>query len=144
MDNERLGKIAYIRYRGGAQGEPELIDDRSKGEPLAVVIGDHRIPKGIEDALFDMKIGEKRNLVIPSELGYGVYDDKAAQWYLRTAIEDGYSLERGSILVWTNPENQSQRPARVTDVTKDGVKIDMNHPFAGKTLEYWVELVDLV
>ena len=109
-----------------------------------MVIGDHRIPKGIEDALFDMKIGEKRNLVIPSELGYGVYDDKAAQWYLRTALEDGYSLERGSILVWTNPENQSQRPARVTDVTKDGVKIDMNHPFAGKTLEYWVELVDLV
>ena len=72
-----------------------------------------------------------------------MYDEKAAQWYLRTAIKDGYSLKKGSILVWTNPEDQSQRPARVTDATQDGVKIDMNHPFAGKTLEYWVELVDL-
>lgn len=143
MNQERLGRIAYIRYRGGAQGEPDLVDDRSAGEPLAVVLGDHRIPRGIEDALFDMEVGERRELVVPSELAYGVYDEKAAQWYLRTAIEDGYSLKKGSILVWTNPEDQSRRPARVTDATKDGVKIDMNHPFAGKTLEYWVELVDL-
>lgn len=143
MNQERLGKIAYIRYRGGAQNEPDLIDDRSTGEPLAVVIGEHRIPKGIEEALCDMEVGERRTLTIPSELGYGVYDEKAAQWYLRTAIEDGYSLKKGSILVWTNSEDQSQRPALVTDTTQDGVKIDMNHPFAGKTLEYWVELVDL-
>ena len=56
MNQERLGKIAYIRYRGGAQNEPDLIDDRSTGEPLAVVIGEHRIPKGIEEALCDMEV----------------------------------------------------------------------------------------
>lgn len=37
---------------------------------------------------------------------------------------------------------RSVRPM-VVDSTKDNVKIDMNHPYAGKTLEYWVELVDV-
>ena len=31
----------------------------------------------------------------------------------------------------------------VVDATEDAVKIDLNHPYAGKTLEYWVELVGL-
>ncbi|MGV8084222.1 MAG: peptidylprolyl isomerase [Coriobacteriia bacterium] len=141
-NQDRMGKIACIRYKGGAKDD-DLVDDRSTGEPLAVVLGEHRVPKGIEDALFEMEIGEQRQVEIPSELGYGAYNSKEVQWYPRTLVDNGYLLKKGSVLVWTNPEDGRQRPARVIEATEDTVRIDLNHPFAGKDLEYWVELVDL-
>lgn len=137
-----MGKVACIRYKGGAKGDT-MHEDCSTGEPLMVVIGGHRVPKGIEDVLFEMDIGEQRHLEIPSELGYGAYNPKEIQWYPRVLVDNGYALKKDSVLVWTNPEDHTQRPARVIDVTQDTVQIDLNHPLAGKALEYWIELVDL-
>ena len=49
----------------------------------------------------------------------------------------------GSVLVYTRPGDGFKLPARVVDETADGIKIDLNHPFAGKELKYWIKLVDL-
>jgi FKBP-type peptidyl-prolyl cis-trans isomerase 2 len=141
-DPERIGKVASIRYKGGAKGE-EILDDRSTGEPLTVVIGDGRIPRGIENELFDMEVGESRVVEIPCELGFGEHHPQGVQWYLRSMLTNGQNLKVGSILTWTNPEDHTTLPARVVEATEDTVKIDQNHPFAGKTLEYWIELVSL-
>ena len=95
-DESRLGKYALIRYKGGAVGEA-LADDHWDGEPDRVRIGYCEVPNGIDDALFEMEIGERGTLLIP--------------------------------------------PAKAYD---DYVKLDYNHPLAGKTLEYQIELVDVV
>jgi FKBP-type peptidyl-prolyl cis-trans isomerase 2 len=141
-DPERIGRIAFIRYKGGARGE-KVLDDRSEGEPLAVVIGAGNIPRGIENILYELEVGESRQVEIPCELGYGEYNLNAVQWYPRAVIERGYDLKVGSVLTWTNPDDHSVIPASVVEETADNVRIDLNHPFAGKTLSYWVELVDL-
>jgi FKBP-type peptidyl-prolyl cis-trans isomerase 2 len=138
----RTGKIAYIRYRGGAKGE-EVLDDRAEGEPLAVIIGEGNVPKGIEKILYEMEVGERRECEIPCELGYGHYKPDGVQWYSRAMINRGYELKKGSVVTCTNQEDHSVLPGRVVDATKDMVQIDVNHPYAGKTLEYWIELVDL-
>ena len=143
QEQERRGRIALIRYKGGARGV-DLVDDRSTGEPLRVILGAGKIPKGIEDALFSMEVGETRTIEVPSELGYGYYNEREVQWYPRSILERGYDLKVGSVMVWTHPEDHRQRPARVIEATKDNVKLDMNHPFAGKDLVYTVTLVDLI
>lgn len=135
--------MAGIWYRGGAQGI-DMIDECSDGDPLVVTLGAGRVPKGIERVLFEMEVGERRHLKIPREQGYGFYDPHEARWYPRCMLDHGYDLGKGSILVWTNPEDHTQRPVRVIDVTEDGVRVDFNHPFAGKDLEYWIELVELI
>jgi FKBP-type peptidyl-prolyl cis-trans isomerase 2 len=142
-DPERIGKAAQIRYKGGVKGQ-EPIDDRSTGEPLSVIIGDGRIPRGIENLLYELEVGESRTIEIPCELGFGEHRPAGVQWYLRTMLANGENLKVGNVLTWTNPESHQTLPARVVDATKDTVKIDQNHPFAGQTLEYWVELVDLI
>jgi FKBP-type peptidyl-prolyl cis-trans isomerase 2 len=142
-DRERIGRIAKIHYKGGIKGE-EALDDRSSGDPLTVILGDARIPKGIENLLYELEIGESRTIEIPYELGFGEHRSQGVQWYLRTMIANGEHLKVGSVLTWTNPENNQTLPAKVVDATEDTVKIDQNHPFAGETLEYWVKLVDLI
>ena len=54
---DRTGKTAYIRYRGGVAGEQP--HDVRMDEPLAVRIGGHRVCKGIERALGQMEVGER-------------------------------------------------------------------------------------
>lgn len=139
----RRGRTARIRYRGGVLGQKPA-DDRTQGEPLAVRIGGHRVPKGVEKALLELEVGESCTLVIPPEEGYGAADPKLVQWYPRMMLDHGYELKKGSMIMWRSADGLAAKPAVVVDATKDTVKIDLNHPFAGKTLEYWVELVDLM
>lgn len=138
-----LGKVVSIRYRGGVKGE-EPIDENMGRDPLIVMIGDMKIPRGIELALEGMQSGESKTIEIPPELGYGEYQDNLAQWYPKIMLKDGYGLKAGDFLYWTNPQDQSRMPAWVTETTDDQVKIDFNHPFAGKTLEYRINLIDVL
>ena len=61
---DRTGKTAYIRYRGGVAGEQP--HDVRMDEPLAVRIGGHRVCKGIERALGQMEVGESCHASDPS------------------------------------------------------------------------------
>lgn len=143
MDSKaHLGSVVHILYKGGQLGGP-VEDDRSEGEPLVVMLGDMKLPKGIEEAIIGMAPGEEKQIQIPPELGYGSYRKELAQWYPKQMIDQGYTLKVGDVMFHKNPEDGSRQPAFVTELTQDAVKIDMNHPFAGKTLDYWIKLVAL-
>lgn len=140
---ERSGKCALIRYKGGATGE-EPVDIFLDETPDRVYIGTGSVPLGIDEALYDMEIGEQRTVHIPPEKAYGLHDPQGVQVYPRTMIPGGEELEEGSIISWENPVNKVLLPVRVLELTRDYVKVDFNHPFAGRELEYWIELVDVL
>ena len=140
---DRLGKYALIRYKGGALGE-EPVDDCSNGEPQRVRIGYCEVPNGIDDVLFEMEIGESGTVVISPDLGYGDHDPKGVRILPRSEVPDGAELGVGSVLGWRSPVTKEILPVRVVEAYDDYVKLDYNHPLAGKSLEYWIELVDIV
>jgi FKBP-type peptidyl-prolyl cis-trans isomerase 2 len=121
----------------------ELVEDCTKGEPQTIVIGTGSVPPGIDEALYEMEVGECRTVLIPPDKGYGMHDPEGLRVYPRTMIPGGEELECDSILSWVNPANNVTLPVRVVELTSDYVKVDFNHPLAGKTLEYWLELVGI-
>ena len=137
-----IGSVVSIFYKGGITGE-EPLDVRDSGTPLTVMVGDLKLPKGIEDGLMGMVEGEERTLEIEAVDGYGEYQSELAQWYPRSMVDQGYTLVVGDVMFHRNTEDGHKQPAFVTEVTDDNVKIDFNHPFAGKHLTYWVKLVEL-
>lgn len=140
---DRIGKIAAIRYVGGIQGQAPM-DDHAEGEPLKVIMGNGQLPRGIEEALFQMEVGETRTVVIPPEKGYGDYSDQMVDWYPRLMVPHGPELHVGSVVTWQNPSDFiNKRYGWVVDENDETVRIDFNHPLAGQTLEYTVELVSL-
>ena len=141
-NNARFGTIAYIRYKGGVQGE-EPFDDRSTGEPVKILLGAAHVVPGIEDALSEMEEGEERVIVVPPEEAYGRRDPEGVQTYPRTMFSFGNELKTGDVFQWTNPASRMPIPVRVIDSTKDAVVVDFNHPLAEQTLEYWVKLEKL-
>ncbi len=139
---DRVGRTALVHYLGGVTGE-EPFDDHRDGDPQEIVLGIGEIPKGMDDALIDMEIGEERTVVIPCDLGFGQHDPEGIQTYSRTFIKNGERLEQGDTFAWTNPASGLQIPVEVIKADEQLVTIDFNHPLAGKELTYWLKLVDV-
>lgn len=141
MNSDLIGHRAYILYKGGVKGEP-ITDDHSTGEPLMFILGDLRVPKGIEEIVATMKVGEERTEDIPPELAYGEHQEKFVQRYTRAILPKGYELKVGDMFFWHNEKTAMDQPVWVREETQDTVTLDFNHPYAGKTLTYWIKLVD--
>jgi len=134
------GKRALVRYKGGAVGE-EPVEDYSQGDPVEIAIGTGQVPCGVDEVLYDMAVGERRHVVIPCEKAYGRHDPEGVRRFPRSYFDQGEDIEVGSVFAWHHPVSGALVPALCTEAMKDAVVIDYNHPFAGKDLEYWFELV---
>ena len=138
-----IGSVVSIHYSGGVSGEPP-VDVRNEGNPLRIMLGDMKLPRGIEDALVGMEAGQEKTVLVAPEYGYGRYHDDLAQWYPRAMMKDGYELKVDDALFRTNPNDGSRQPAHIIEANDEYVRIDFNHPFAGKTLEYRIWLDDVL
>lgn len=143
---EYNGCSALVFYHGGARGEDEIEDHtpRTQEEPEEILLGSGEVPPGVSEVLYDMAIGEERRAVIPCEKAYGRHDPDGVQRYPRTGIPGGDGLEEGTVFAWRHPVSGRDVPVVCTGATEDTVVIDFNHPLAGKDLEYWFKLVDVV
>ena len=65
------GMQVQVHYTGTLQDGTVFDSSRNRGEPLAFVLGEGRVIKGWEQGIAGMRVGEKRILTIPPELGYG-------------------------------------------------------------------------
>lgn len=140
------GKVALVFYRGGVVGE-DPFDDHSpsaQADPERILLGSSEVPRGVSEVLYAMAIGEEQTAVIPADKAYGRHDPAGVQRYPRAALAGGDRLAVGDVFAWTHPVSGAQVPVRCVDATQDTVVIDFNHLLAGKDLEYWFKLVDVV
>lgn len=141
-NNSQFGKCAYIYYRGGVQGEPAH-DIHLSGDPAKIVLGAGQVAPGIEDVLSTMSVGEEKTVVVPPEQAYGSIDPDGVQVYPRNMFSFGKELKEGDVFQWNNPASGMPIPVRVIESYEDAVKVDFNHPQAGKTIEYWLKVVKI-
>ncbi|MBY0310014.1 FKBP-type peptidyl-prolyl cis-trans isomerase [Patescibacteria group bacterium] len=66
-----VGNTVAVHYVGRLQSGEEFDNSQKRGEPFTFTVGEGRVIAGWEQGLVGMKVGGKRILVIPAELGYG-------------------------------------------------------------------------
>ena len=129
--------VAYIHYtltdEAGA-----VLDSSSGGEPLAYLHGAGNIIPGLEKALEGKQAGDKLDVTIRPEDGYGVRDENLVQQVPRRAFQ-GVSDVKAGMRFHANTGN-GQAQVTVTQVQGDMVTIDGNHALAGITLTFAVEV----
>jgi FKBP-type peptidyl-prolyl cis-trans isomerase SlyD len=131
-------KVVSIDYT--LTGETGQVIDTSQGkQPLAYLHGAGNIIPGLEDALEGKNQGDTVKVTIQPEQAYGKKDDRLVQQVPRTAFQGVQQIAPGMQFQANTP--QGPRIITVVAVADEQITIDANHPLAGQTLNFDVNIV---
>lgn len=142
--NEQLkvndGHVVSMDYTLHVDGK--VVDSSEGGEPLQFIQGMGHIIPGLENELYDMKVGDIKLVVVAAKDGYGEVDVEAFMNVPRESFPTDVPLEKGTEL---ELRDQSGHPmfARIDTVSENNIRLNMNHPLAGKELHFDVKIAAL-
>ena len=122
--------------------EGQVVDSTEGDEPLQFLQGHQNIIPGLERELSGMKIGDTKQVVVPPAQGYGEVDPDNVIDVPRSEFPTEIPLEVGTELEVKNADGEVLS-ASISEVNAKSVKLDFNHPLAGKELTFDVTVVDL-
>ena len=137
------GNTVQVHYVGTLEDGSEFDNSRERGEALTFEVGGSSIIAGFSDAVVGMTPGETKTVTIPPENAYGSVMEEAVQNVPRDAFPSDFEFVKGAFVKGLNPNGQEVL-AKIVEYTEDSISIDMNHPLAGKNLQFEIELVDIV
>lgn len=135
------GKYVVIDYKGSFENG-EVFDTSIGAQPLEFQSGLGMMIPGIEKAVMDMNIGDEKTVLIAPEDGYGEYDKTLMHEFPIEEIRQSFEPEIG-MHVMVEMGNGRNVPAEISSITEDKVIFDMNHPLAGKSLNFWVKVLEI-
>ena len=104
--------------------------------------GQGQLIPGVEQQLSGMQVGDEKQFNVAPAQGYGEVDQAAFVKVPKEQLPQDLALSVGTTLRGTSPEGQPFQ-ARVHEMSGDTVTLDLNHPLAGKTLEFDVTVTDI-
>ena len=122
----------------------EILDtsEGEDGEPIRYVHGYGMLVPGLEAALAGKTAGEKLDVVVSAEEGFGDHDADLVVEIERADFPDPAAIQEGDEFVAESPDGD-EVVMRVVEIKGDAVVVDANHPLAGVTLHYSVEVQDV-
>ncbi|MEX2705385.1 MAG: peptidylprolyl isomerase [Candidatus Freyrarchaeum guaymaensis] len=129
-------KVEYI----GMFDDGTVFDSSEGKSPLEFEAGSGQIIKGFDEAVIGMKKGEEKEFKIEPKDAYGERNPELVRKIPRDQLPP--EAQAGMLLMLRTPDGM-QIPAEITEVTDEEVTIDLNHPLAGKTLNFKIKIVDI-
>ena len=120
-----------------------LFDSTADGEPFVFTIGLGQSIRSFEDAVMDMSPGESKTIKVPAEQAYGPYNKELVTEVDRSTFPEDFDFEVGQHLQIPD-ETAGLIVVTVVNVSDKTVKLDKNHPLAGKDLTLEIQLLEIV
>ncbi len=137
----RRGKVVTIDYSLKDE-HGNVIDSSESNGPLAYLHGYKNIVRGLEEALEGKKIDDSISVSVPPEKGYGLRDDEMVfNVPAENFRNDDIELEPG--MEFDTAVNGTPYVLTILEVLGDEVKVDANHPLAGKPLFFDVKVLKI-
>lgn len=142
MQTVKNGDTIKIHYHGRL-ADGTTFDSSEGRDPLEFEVGSHRVIAGFDAGVMGMQVGDKKTIEIPCDQAYGPKHDEMIVDFPRNQFPEDLNPIVGMQLNMSNQDGQ-QFPVSVVEVSEDTVKLDANHPLAGKDLIFDLELVEIV
>ena len=138
----RIDKNRVVTLHYTLRDEQGTVLDSSEGRaPLTYLHGKGNIIPGLEQALAGKEAGEKLDVSVAPEQAYGTRDERLVQILPRSRLPEGTQVAPGMQLRADSPKGP--RLVSVVKVERDFVTVDGNHPLAGRTLNFSVEVAEV-
>ena len=135
------GQVVNVHYVGTFDDGTEFDSSRTRGETFAVQVGAGQVIPGFDNALRGMEVGEVKNVNISPDDGYGAYNDAAVEVVPRNLFPPDMPIVEGQQVQGNTPNGPIL--ATIKSFSDSEVTIDRNHPLAGKSLNFEIEVVSL-
>lgn len=136
------GNNVKVHYTGTLTDGEKFDSSYDRGETLNFTVGSGQMIQGFDDAVLGMEVGETKNITISPDMAYGDRYDEAIQSVGRENFPSDFQVEIGGMVQGSTAEGM---PIQATIVGEDeeNIILDMNHPLAGKELNFKIELVEI-
>lgn len=140
--NVEANKVVSFHYSVSDGSDTPVDSSHERGEPLTVLIGHGNIIPGLENALLGHAVGDRFEVSVAPADGYGERRANFTQRVPKKYFQDSNSLRPGMSTMLHTKESGA-RMAVVLKVGSSVIDVDLNHPLAGKTLAFDVEITDI-
>jgi len=134
----KKGDTIQVEYTGTLK-DGTVFDKSVEGQPLEFTVGSGQIIPGFDKAVEGMKVNEEKNVTIKPEEAYGVRDETLKRKFPRSSLPADLNPEKGMQLTMTN-QNGQQFLVTVFEVSDEEITVDLNHPLAGKELNFDIKV----
>lgn len=143
------GDVVRISYVGRLKSSKELFDTtrreiaeeedavnpQASYGPVPLIVGAEMVVEGLDETLGEMEVGEEREVTVPPDKAFGEREGDLIKTFSEKKFKDQDMNPAPGMRV-----NLDGRMGRILSVNSGRVRVDLNHPLAGKTLDYEVEV----
>ena len=136
--SDKVGSGDTVKFSFVGRLEGGSIFDTSD-EPISIEIGAEKLIRGLDKEILGMVRGEKKEITVSPEEGYGLEDPSFVGTIPLEAFKKNNIEPQIGIMLRTPHGN-----CHVTGVSDKGVEVDYNHPLAGKTLIFDIKIEEII
>lgn len=136
------GNTVKVHYTGTLKEDGSQFDSSEGRDPLEFKMGEGMVIAGFERAVIGKSVGDSVSVEVSPEEGYGEPNDQLVFQVRKEQIPPTIELEK-DIMLQIQTEDGSPAYVRVTDFDEEVVTLDGNHPLAGKTLCFDIQVVEV-
>ena len=140
----KKGDKIKVDYEGTLE-DGTVFDSSTHGDhshPLEFEVGSGQLIKGFDEGVIGMEKGEKKTIKLKSSEAYGDPKKELVKKFPREQLPKDQEPKEGMTLL-IKSQDGNQLPAKITKVDDKEVEIDLNHPLAGKTLNFKIKVIEI-
>ncbi len=139
--DEIIQKGSTVKFHYTLLSDGQIVDSSRKEEPIEYQHGEGKILRGLESRLEGLKAGDHEEIKLGPEEAFGPSHPGSVVDIPRTEFPEG-EIEIGMAVKGRGKDGQPVRGV-VKDVSSEAVKVDFNHPLAGKELVFVVDVIQI-
>jgi FKBP-type peptidyl-prolyl cis-trans isomerase SlyD len=138
VDDNMVVSLAYVLYV-----DDEIADSADASDPLDYIHGQGYIIPGLERELTGLKVGDKKTILVDPADGYGERMDDSIVELERSLFPAEYEPVIGNSLNLQDDQSDQVFTGYIHSFDDSVVRVDLNHPMAGKLLKFDTEIVGI-
>ena len=143
MKTVTVGNNVAVHYVGTFEDGTEFDNSHVRGETLNFEVGAGRMIKGFDQAVVGMTEGETKSITLSPDVAYGERMEEAMQSVPMAAFGPDFTFEVGGMIQGNGPQGPFVAKIHSVEQENEQVLLDMNHPLAGKSLSFKIEMVKI-